>query len=101
VTSSWTARPHDHQSLLSPERQLALLDGYAYTDASQRGLRDLTANFRLAGRNMRRSAPRVAANRRSTCAPSDYRNYLGNIAAEEEEMATRYRLASNGKRLPS
>src|SRR6266478_5469049 len=23
--------PHDHQSLLSPERQLALLDGYAHT----------------------------------------------------------------------
>src|SRR3954471_15237473 len=28
--------PHDHQSLLSPERQLALLDGYAHTDDNRR-----------------------------------------------------------------
>src|SRR3954466_11794024 len=28
--------PHDHQSLLSPERQLALLDGYAHTGTTLR-----------------------------------------------------------------
>src|SRR3954469_13420698 len=28
--------PHDHQSLLSPDRQLALLDGYAHTGTSLR-----------------------------------------------------------------
>ena len=35
--------PHDHQSLLSPERQLALLDGYAHTEET---LREFETSYR-------------------------------------------------------
>ena len=30
--------PHDHQSLLSPERQLALLDGFAHAEEALAGI---------------------------------------------------------------
>ena len=40
--------PHDHQSLLSPERQMAMLDAYAGAGAEMQKYRDLWSRWREA-----------------------------------------------------
>ena len=96
--------PHDHQSLLSPERQLALLDGYAHTAGEI--LARLRARLpQTAGRSVpnkwRWARPNPSANRRSiSFAIRLPRSRTPNLTAgEEEEIAARYRLAANSKRL--
>ena len=94
--------PHDHQSLLSPERQLALLDGYAHTDASRR---EFEKSYRkLQGLRAEHAALSTAESAREQEIDL-LRHQISEITAanlspaEEEEIATRYRLASNSKRL--
>ena len=94
--------PHDHQSLLSPERQLALLDGYAHSDTALR-------EFEQAYRKLQ--ALRVEHASLSTAESAReqeidlLRHQINEItganltSGEEDEIATRYRLASNSKRL--
>ena len=94
--------PHDHQSLLSPDRQLALLDGYA--DAA-----GTLAEFGKVYRKL--EALRSEQTTLSTAESAReqevelLRHQIGEITAanlsagEEEEIAARYRLASNSKRL--
>lgn len=94
--------PHDHQSLLAPERQLALLDGFAQADAIRREYEEA----------FRRLQSLVAEERTLSSAETvreqelDLLRYqVQEIAAaklepnEEEKMHDRYRLASNSKRL--
>jgi DNA repair protein RecN (Recombination protein N) len=94
--------PHDHQSLLSSEKQLALLDGFAGAEkplAEYRKhfshLRALTADF-------------DALNTAESAREQELdllRHQVHEISAaklepaEEEEIETRYKLASNSKRL--
>jgi DNA repair protein RecN (Recombination protein N) len=94
--------PHDHQSLLSPERQLALLDSYAHTDES---LREFGGAYRkLQSLRAEQAALSTAESAREQEIDL-LRHQINEItsanltAGEEEEIATRYRLASNSKRL--
>ncbi len=94
--------PHDHQSLLSPDRQLALLDGFARAEEilreygePYRRLQKLEAD--QAGLSTAESAReqeldllRHQANEISSANLS---------ATEEEEIVSRYQRASNSKRL--
>jgi DNA repair protein RecN (Recombination protein N) len=94
--------PHDHQSLLSAERQLALLDGYAHTEET---LRDFEMSYRkLQSLRAEHAALSTAESAREQEIDL-LRHQINEIssanlsATEEEENATRYRLASNSKRL--
>ena len=94
--------PHDHQSLLSPDRQLALLDAYAHAGDA---LREFEQSYRklqtLRGEH-------AALNTAETAREQEIdllRHQLNEITnanlsvAEEEESASRYKLAANSKRL--
>jgi DNA repair protein RecN (Recombination protein N) len=94
--------PHDHQSLLSPDRQLALLDGYAHTGETLR-------EFELAYRKLQSLRSEHAALSTAESAREQeidlLRHQINEIThasltvGEEEEIAARYRLAANSKRL--
>jgi DNA repair protein RecN (Recombination protein N) len=94
--------PHDHQSLLSPERQLALLDGYAHTEETLR-------EFEQAYRKLQSLRAEQAALSTAESAREQeidlLRHQVNEITGanltvgEEEEIAARYRLANNSKRL--
>jgi DNA repair protein RecN (Recombination protein N) len=94
--------PHDHQSLLSPDRQLALLDGYAHTG-------DTLREFEQAYRNLQSLRAEHAALSTAESAREQeidlLRHQINEITnanltiGEEEEIAARYRLAANSKRL--
>jgi DNA repair protein RecN (Recombination protein N) len=94
--------PHDHQSLLSPERQLALLDGYAHTEET---LREFETSYRkLQSLRAEHAALSTAESAREQEIDllRHQINEIGSAnlsATEEDENATRYRLASNSKRL--
>ena len=60
--------PHDHQSLLSPDRQLDLLDAFANADELREKFGKFSSNYARSKRNtqrLRRRRPRV--NRNSIC----------------------------------
>lgn len=94
--------PHDHQSLLSPERQLALLDGYAHTEET---LREFETSYRklqsLRAEHAALSTAESAREQEIDLLRHQINEITGaNLSAtEEDENATRYRLASNSKRL--
>ena len=94
--------PHDHQSLLSAERQLALLDGYAHTG-------ETLAKFSEAYRRLQSlRAEHASLSTAETAREQEIdllRHQINEITTanlttgEEEEISSRYRLASNSKRL--
>ena len=94
--------PHDHQSLLSPERQLALLDGYAHSATT---LREFSEAYRgLQSLRAEHASLSTAESAREQ--EIDLLRHQSNeitsanvTAGEEEEISSRYRLASNSKRL--
>jgi len=94
--------PHDHQSLLSPERQLALLDGYAHTGET---LREFEQAYRklqsLRVEHASLSTVESAREQEIDLLRHQINEITGaNLTTgEEDEIATRYRLASNSKRL--
>jgi DNA repair protein RecN (Recombination protein N) len=94
--------PHDHQSLLSPERQLALLDGYAHTGTT---LREFEQAYRKLHTLRAEHASLSTAGLAREQEIDLLRHQIDEIARanltadEEDEIATRYRLASNSKRL--
>ena len=94
--------PHDHQSLLSPERQLALLDGYAHSDET---LREFEKAYRklqsLRAEHASLSTAESAREQEIDLLRHQINEITGaNLTSgEEDEIATRYRLASNSKRL--
>jgi DNA repair protein RecN (Recombination protein N) len=94
--------PHDHQSLLSPETQLSLLDSFARADEQleeyRKHYRQLQTLF----------AEHAALNTAETAREQELdllRHQIAEIksanlvAGEEEEIEKRYKLASNSKRL--
>jgi DNA repair protein RecN (Recombination protein N) len=94
--------PHDHQSLLSPERQLGLLDGYAHNADT---LKEFSEGYRrlqsLRTEHQSLSTAESAREQEIDLLRHQINEITGaNLAAnEEDEISSRYRLASNSKRL--
>ncbi len=94
--------PHDHQSLLSTERQLSMLDAYAGNDAA-------LELYRATWRGWRDKETELADLRQAESASTQeldlLRHQVTEIDAaqlkpeEEDEIADRYRRASNSTRL--
>ncbi|HZJ38692.1 MAG TPA: AAA family ATPase, partial [Chthoniobacterales bacterium] len=94
--------PHDHQSLLSPDRQLALLDGFAHAH-------DVVREFEKRYRQLQALVSEESSLSTAESARGQeidlLRHQVAEIenaklsAAEEEEINARYKLASNSKRL--
>ncbi len=94
--------PHDHQSLLSPETQLSLLDSFARAEAQ---LEEYRKHYRQLQTLL---AEHAALNTAETAREQELdllRHQITEIksanlvADEEEEIEKRYKLASNSKRL--
>jgi len=94
--------PHDHQSLLSPETQLSLLDSFARVEAQ---LGEYRQHYRQLQALL---AEQAALNTAETAREQELdllRHQITEIksanlvAGEEEEIERRYKLASNSKRL--
>src|SRR5580765_3896593 len=94
--------PHDHQSLLSPEKQLSLLDSFARAKQQLEGYR---THYRQLQTLL---AEHAALNTAETAREQEMdllRHQITEIksahlvASEEEEIEKRYKLASNSKRL--
>jgi DNA repair protein RecN (Recombination protein N) len=94
--------PHDHQSLLSPDTQLALLDSFARAEAQ---LNEYRKHYRQLQTLL---AEHAALNTAETAREQELdllRHQITEIrsanliAGEEEEIENRYKLASNSKRL--
>lgn len=94
--------PHDHQSLLSPERQLALLDAFAHADGA---LAEFQEHYR---RLQTLTAEHAALSTAESAREQELdllRHQVHEITAakldanEEEQIEARYKLASNSKRL--
>ena len=94
--------PHDHQSLLSAERQLVLLDAFAGADKARTKFADVFNNLR------RLEQEHAALNTAEAAREQELdllRHQTNEIASanlsvdEEEEIEARYKLASNSKRL--
>ena len=94
--------PHDHQSLLSPERQLGLLDSFAHAEQQ---LEEYQAHYRQLQTLL---AEHAALNTAESAREQELdllRHQITEIesaklvASEEEEIEKRYKLASNSKRL--
>jgi DNA repair protein RecN (Recombination protein N) len=94
--------PHDHQSLLSPDTQLRLLDSFARAD-------DELDEYRKHYRQLQTLLAEHAALNTAEAAREQELDLLRHqiaeiksanlIANEEEEIEKRYKLASNSKRL--
>ena len=94
--------PHDHQSLLSPETQLRLLDSFARADEQREEYR---THYRQLQTLL---AEHTALNTAETAREQELdllRHQITEITSanlapgEEEEIEERYKLASNSKRL--
>jgi DNA repair protein RecN (Recombination protein N) len=94
--------PHDHQSLLSPETQLSLLDSFA---RAEQQLDEYRKHYRQLQALL---AEHAALNTAETAREQEVdllRHQITEIksanlvAGEEEEIENRYKLASNSKRL--
>ena len=94
--------PHDHQSLLSSDKQLALLDGFARAEESLAEYRKHFAHLQSL------IAEHAALDTAETAREQELdllRHQVNEIAAakldaaEEEQIETRYKLASNSKRV--
>src|SRR6266498_2972555 len=94
--------PHDHQSLLSPEPQLGLLDSFARAD-------EQLVEYRKCYRQLQTLLAEHAALNTAETAREQELDLLRHqiteiksanlVAGEEEEIERRYKLASNSKRL--
>jgi DNA repair protein RecN (Recombination protein N) len=94
--------PHDHQSLLSSDKQLMLLDGFARAEEARTEYGKHFAHLQS------RVAEHAALNTAETAREQELdllRHQVNEITAakldpgEEEQIETRYKLASNSKRL--
>ena len=94
--------PHDHQSLLSPETQLSLLDSFA---RAEERLQEYRKHYRQLQALL---AEHAALSTGETAREQELdllRHQISEIkssnlvAGEEEEIENRYKLASNSKRL--
>jgi DNA repair protein RecN (Recombination protein N) len=94
--------PHDHQSLLSPEKQLELLDSFARAQPQldeyrkhYRQLQSLVAEHGALDTAETAREQELDLLRHQTSEISS----ANLVAGEEEEIENRYKLASNSKRL--
>jgi DNA repair protein RecN (Recombination protein N) len=94
--------PHDHQSLLSPEKQLDLLDSFARAEEQ---LEEYRKHFRHL---QTLTAEHTALNTAETAREQELDllrhqtteiDSANLVAGEEEEIEKRYKLSSNSKRL--
>ena len=94
--------PHDHQSLLSPDRQLELLDGFAHAEEA---VREFEQRYRKLQTLQAKQAALSTAESAREQEIGLLRHQVSEITnaklsvAEEEEIAARYKLAANSKRL--
>ncbi len=94
--------PHDHQSLLSPDRQLALLDGFAQAEGT---LAEFGQHYRTLQTLLAEHAALSTAESAREQEITLLRHQVGEISSaklsvtEEEEIAARYKLAAHSKRL--
>ena len=94
--------PHDHQSLLAPDRQLALLDGFAHTEGALQEYQGSFCHLQSLVAEERALSSAEAVREQEL---DLLRHQVQEITAaklepnEEEEIHARYRLASNSKRL--
>ena len=94
--------PHDHQSLLSPDKQLGLLDSFARAE-------EQLAEYRKHYRQLQTLLAEHAALNTVEAAREQELDLLRHqineissanlVAGEEEEIESRYKLANNSKRL--
>src|SRR5213595_2752707 len=94
--------PHDHQSLLSPDRQLDLLDAFANAGEARQKFGKIFRQLRAL------KAEHAALNTAETAREQELdllRHQVNEIASanlsaeEEAQIESRYRLASNSRRL--
>jgi len=94
--------PHDHQSLLSPDKQLALLDSFARAEETLSEYRKHFAQLQSL------TAEHAALNTAETAREQELdllRHQINEITSaklvegDEDEISSRYKLASNSKRL--
>ena len=94
--------PHDHQSLLSPDKQLELLDSFARAETQ---LEEYRKNYRQVQTLL---AEHAALNTAETAREQELDllrhqiseiNSANLVAGEEDEIDKRYKLASSSKRL--
>jgi DNA repair protein RecN (Recombination protein N) len=94
--------PHDHQSLLSPETQLSLLDSFARAEEQ---LEEYRKHYRqlqtLVAEHTALSTVETAREQELDLLRHQITEIksAGLVASEEEEIEKRYKLASNSKRL--
>ena len=94
--------PHDHQSLLSPERQLALLDAFAH---AENDVHEFAKKFRALQSLVAEQAALSSAETAREEELDLLRHQVSEITAanlnadDEDEIESRYKLASNSKRL--
>ena len=94
--------PHDHQSLLSPDKQLSLLDSFARAEEQ---LDEYRKNYRQLQTLLAEHAALDTAETAREQELDLLRHQTNEIrsanlvAGEEEEIEKRYKLASNSKRL--
>jgi DNA repair protein RecN (Recombination protein N) len=95
--------PHDHQSLLSPETQLSLLDSFA---RAEQQLEEYRTHYRQLQKLLTKHAALDTAETAREQEMDLLRHQITEIKSanlvasdEEEEIERRYKLASNSKRL--
>jgi DNA repair protein RecN (Recombination protein N) len=94
--------PHDHQSLLSPEKQLELLDSFARSGEVRSEYNKVFARLQsLAAEHAALNTAETAREQELDLLRHQVNEItLANLRGEEEaEMEGRYKLASNSKRL--
>jgi DNA repair protein RecN (Recombination protein N) len=94
--------PHDHQSLLVPEQQLALLDGFARAEATLEGYQQGYRRWQLLVAEEAELSTAESAREQEIDLLRHQINEIGAAQLqpnEEEEIHARYRLASNSQRL--
>ena len=94
--------PHDHQSLLAPEQQLELIDGFAHADVVRRGYVEAYRHWQslVAEEETLSGAEAVREQELDLLRHQVQEISAANLEPNEEEgIHDRYRLASNSKRL--
>ena len=94
--------PHDHQSLLSTERQLAMLDAYAGAEAAHAGYRETYRTWRLKAAELEdlRHAENASEQELELLRYQLEEITAANLQpADEQDLEDRWRRASNATRL--
>lgn len=94
--------PHDHQSLLSQDRQLAVLDGFAHAEEKVHDFEQRYRRLQTLQAEQRALSTAEAAREQEIDLLRHQVNEISNArlsVTEEEEITAHYKLAANSKRL--